>query len=110
MNRRTGWAALAAALAVFGCYPPPPAGVAADDKKEPPMKPGFAEDRAPKEAAPGVGVDGPRAVGYVKALCDIGPRVSGSPGMAKQQELLVKHFEAHGATTTKQDFAARQRS
>ncbi len=112
MNRRTAWATLTVVFGVAGCDPHPPTGDAADDKKELPMKrDGFAEDRAPKAAAgPGVAVDGPRAVGYVKLLCDIGPRISGTPGMARQQELLVKHFEALGAKTTKQEFAARQRS
>jgi len=103
---------LIAALALVGCVPHPPTdAAAADDKKESPVKrDGFAEDRAAKPAAAGPAVDGPRAVGYVKALCDLGPRVSGTPGMAAQQQLLVKHFEALGAKTTKQEFAARQRS
>ncbi|MGL6072653.1 MAG: M28 family peptidase [Fimbriiglobus sp.] len=55
-------------------------------------------------------VKGERVVEYVKKLCDIGPRVSGSEGMKKQQTLLTKHFEDLGGTVTKQDFTARQRS
>src|SRR5438445_4972688 len=41
--------------------------------------------------------DGDRAVEYVKAICDLGTRISGSEGMTKQQDLLQKHFEKLGA-------------
>ena len=121
MNRRaTALTALLAALAVAqtACtsQPGPVATAddrAADDKKEPPMKRDeFAADRTPK-ARPDelkAAVDAERAVKYVKLLCDIGPRVSGREGMRKQQELLVKHFEGHGAKTARQEFKARQRS
>ena len=47
---------------------------------------------------------------YLKQLCDIGPRISGSEGMKKQQELIEKHFKDLGATVTRQEFKARQRS
>ena len=40
--------------------------------------------------------DAKRAMGYLEALCKIGPRVSGTEGMKKQQELLEKHFRARG--------------
>ena len=36
--------------------------------------------------------------------------LSGSDGMSKQQELLVKHFEKHGATVSKQAFTAKAKS
>jgi hypothetical protein len=48
-----------------------------------------------------------RAYGYLKDICAIGRRVSGSPGMTQQQELVTKHFEALGAKVTRQEFAAR---
>jgi hypothetical protein len=69
----------------------------------------FAEDRVPRDLK-AVPLDGERAMKYLKQLCDIGPRVSGSDGMAKQQALVTKHFEAHGAKVTRQEFQARQRS
>jgi hypothetical protein len=47
-----------------------------------------------------------RAYGYLKEICDIGRRVSGSPGMKRQQELITKHFEAHGAKVVRQEFMA----
>jgi glutaminyl-peptide cyclotransferase len=54
--------------------------------------------------------DQERALKYLKQLCDIGPRISGSEGMKKQQELIEKHFKDLGATVTRQEFKARQRS
>jgi hypothetical protein len=54
--------------------------------------------------------DGERALGYLQALCKIGPRISGTDGMKQQQELLKKHFEARGAKVEFQPFTARQLS
>jgi glutaminyl-peptide cyclotransferase len=54
--------------------------------------------------------DGAQAVKYVKQLCDIGPRISGTEGMKKQQELIEAHFKKLGATVTRQEFKARQKS
>ena len=45
---------------------------------------GFASDRV--APAP---FDVKRVMGYLEALCKIGPRISGSDGMKKQQELLT---------------------
>lgn len=69
----------------------------------------FAADRGP---APLVAIpfDGERAMKYLRDICAIGPRISGSDGMAKQQELLRKHFEAHGAQVEFQRFTAQQKS
>jgi hypothetical protein len=77
---------------------------------EPPAKPRdqFAADRAP--AAQPVAFDGRRALDYVRELCKIGPRISGSDGMKKQQELLKAHFEKNGAKVEFQRFTARQAS
>jgi glutaminyl-peptide cyclotransferase len=51
--------------------------------------------------------DGERAYGYLKDLCAIGPRVSGTEGMRQQQEYLQAHFEKLGGNVTLQKFAAR---
>src|SRR5688500_7288886 len=68
----------------------------------------FASDRPePIRAVP---FDADRAMGYLDAVCKIGPRISGSQGMKKQQELLEKHFEKLGARVELQRFPARQRS
>jgi hypothetical protein len=71
--------------------------------------PKFGEARVPA-ALNEVPVDGDRAHKYLTELCAIGPRVSGSPGMAKLQQVVTKHFEAHGATVVRQEFQGRQRS
>ncbi len=38
-----------------------------------------------------------RAFGYLQQVCALGPRISGTPGMAQQQELLKTHFTNLGA-------------
>ena len=43
-------------------------------------------------------------MGYLEALCKIGPRMSGTDGMKKQQELLEKHFTELGGKVTYQRF------
>lgn len=59
---------------------------------------------------PGRCFRGDRAMEYLRAICALGPRVSGSPGMKKQQDLLRKHFESCAATVEWQRFKAQQRS
>ena len=51
--------------------------------------------------------DGKQAYAYLKQVCDIGPRVSGTPGMTQQQKLLTEHFQKLGATVTRQEFQVR---
>lgn len=54
-----------------------------------------------------VPVSGPRAYGYLKQLCGLGPRFSGSEGMRRQQQLLEKHFGDLGAQVARQTFSVR---
>lgn len=107
MTQATGWVIGAVALAAAG------AGasfwwmnrsVSVPNTDAPPK---FAEDAA---AAAAVKFDADRSLRYLKQLCDIGPRVSGTDGMKKQQDLLEKHFKDLGATVTRQEFKAQQRS
>jgi len=56
------------------------------------------------------GFDAGRALGYLKEICKIGPRISGTEGMKRQQELLAKHFEAQGGKVEFQRFSAQQKS
>ena len=51
--------------------------------------------------------DGANAYKYLKQLCDIGPRPSGSTGMAAQQKMLAEHFQKHGGRVEFQRFRAR---
>jgi peptidase M28-like protein len=72
---------------------------------------GFGSDRVqPGQDARPVPFDGKRAMKYLQAICDIGPRMSGTKGMQKQQELVKKHFEDLGFKVTYQSFKARQNS
>jgi len=50
--------------------------------------------------------DAKRAYGYLVDICRLGPRVSGTRGMAQQQQLLVKHFNKLGANIRFQSFDA----
>ena len=54
--------------------------------------------------------DGAQAYEYLKEICDLGPRISGTPGMTRQQELLRRHFEKLGAKVTLQPFRRDIRS
>jgi hypothetical protein len=51
--------------------------------------------------------DGQRSYKVLQDLCNIGPRVSGSPGMIRQQELLSKHFRSLGGDVRLQEFRVR---
>jgi hypothetical protein len=52
--------------------------------------------------------DGKRAMKYLKAICDIGPRQSGTKGMREQIELITKHFEDLGLKVEVQAFSGKQ--
>jgi hypothetical protein len=56
-----------------------------------------ADDQASK-------FDGQRAYGYLRAICALGNRMSGSEGMLRQQELLAKHFKELGVEVEYQRF------
>src|SRR5579871_6214044 len=81
--------------------PGQPAGPA---KAPPAPRTEFAADREMEH------FDAKRAMGYLEGLCKIGPRISGTPGMTKQQEMLRRHFESFGAKVELQRFTARQKS
>jgi hypothetical protein len=90
-----------------------PDAVAAQDPDEEaegkePVRTPFAADRVPPEAPPPVEINGKRAMDYLKAVCAIGPRMSGTAGMRRQQELLRKHFERLGGKVRMQEFKAKQ--
>jgi glutaminyl-peptide cyclotransferase len=51
--------------------------------------------------------DGTQTYKYLKELCAIGPRPSGSPGMKLQQKLLIDHFQKLGGQVGLQRFRAR---
>ncbi len=95
-----------AAVIASGCYvlsKPPAPPTDPDTPKEK-----ATEFAAGRDGAKAVPFDAKRAMGYLKAVCDIGPRISGTEGMKKQQELIEKHFKDLGAKVTYQKFTARQ--
>jgi glutaminyl-peptide cyclotransferase len=89
------------------------------------MTAGCAADRPVADASPPVGppvqlvvdqtaqatvarptnpLNGQRAYSYLEAICALGPRISGSEGMRKQQEMLKVHFEKLGGKVSFQRF------
>jgi len=52
---------------------------------------------------------GERAMEHLEAICELGPRPSGSAAMDRQRALLAKHFRAAGATVAGQAFRIRDR-
>ena len=60
--------------------------------------------------APLVPFDGQQAMKYIKEICELGPRVSGTPAHDKMVDLVEKHFTAQGLTVARQTFDGKQRS
>lgn len=83
---------------------------AVDEKGGMPRVTEFATGGEAKEQPAAAKFDPERALKYLSKLCDIGPRISASEGMKKQQEIIEKHFKDLGATVTRQEFKAKQRS
>ena len=71
----------------------------------------FASERGkPGQDAKPAAFDGKQAMKYLETICALGPRISGSPAMRKQQEIIKKHFEEIGAKVQLQTFTAKQNS
>ena len=66
-----------------------------------------AEPNVSKLALKDIPFDGAKAYEYLKKICQLGPRVSGTPGMDKQQELLTEHFKQLGGKVSRQEFDIR---
>ncbi len=52
-------------------------------------------------------IDGERAYGYLKKICDIGPRIAGSEANTKQRLMVAEHFKAKGGSLHEQTFSTR---
>lgn len=52
-------------------------------------------------------IDGDRAYGYLKAICNFGPRKAGSKANTQQREYVAAHFKKMGATLREQKFATQ---
>ena len=51
-------------------------------------------------------IDGTRAFGYLKQICELGPRPAGSEANTRQRQLVAEHFRKLGAAVTEQKFRA----
>jgi glutaminyl-peptide cyclotransferase len=49
-------------------------------------------------------IDGRRAYGYLKQICEIGPRIAGSEANTRQRKLVAEHFTKLGAKVREQSF------
>jgi glutaminyl-peptide cyclotransferase len=104
-----GGAALVAlgGLAAWAFWPGNPVVLSVPQSPDAPAgRDQFAADRA-ADAAPWA-FDADRAMRYLNRLCELGPRVSGTDGMRRQQDLLKEHFEKLGGQVRFQKFTARQ--
>ncbi|MDB5350847.1 MAG: putative aminopeptidase [Planctomycetota bacterium] len=52
-------------------------------------------------------VNGDRAYGYLKKICEIGPRMAGTEANTRQRNLVAAHFKSMGGTVHEQKFASR---
>ncbi|MFO0958699.1 MAG: M28 family peptidase [Isosphaeraceae bacterium] len=66
-----------------------------------------AQTRAQAVALNPAPISGERAYGYLKKLCDIGPRIAGSEANELQRKMVAEHFKKCGARITEQPFNAR---
>ena len=57
--------------------------------------------------APPAPINGERAFGYLKQICEIGPRIAGSDANARQRKLVADHFTKTGGTVSEQTFRAQ---
>jgi hypothetical protein len=105
-----GPVALLVTTTLFGCVPESKSSPRAAGEESSEPRDEFASDRGKNDRAAPVAIDAKRAMAYLEKICDIGPRISGSDGMKKQQELVKKHFEEQGARVRLQTFTAKQRS
>ena len=72
-----------------------------------PDRAGYAESAVSQLRLEDIPFNGARAYEYLKQLCAIGPRPSGSAGMEAQQKLLAEHFQKLGARVELQRFRIR---
>ena len=56
--------------------------------------------------APPAPIDGQRAYGYLKKICEIGPRIAGSEANTRQRKMVAEHFTKMGGQVREQPFQA----
>jgi hypothetical protein len=78
-----------------------PANQEGEEQEPFPLKAGGADVKP-------VEFDGKRAMKYLEAICAIGPRMTATPGMQAQINLVTKHFEDLGFKVEAQKFMGKQ--
>ena len=68
---------------------------------------GAAEVPSPSRSAIPQQYSAERSMAYLRQLCELGPRPSGSDAMQRQQRLLETFFQERGAQVTRQTFETR---
>jgi len=105
-----GSALLTGYLLLFDRPPPPVTSIEQTAEQAPQQPEG---ELSPASRASGrltlanIPFNGARAYEYLKQICAIGPRFSGSTGMQEQQKLLAAHFSKLGGTVRYQEFRVR---
>lgn len=67
----------------------------------------YARERARARRLEDIPFDGATAYGYLNKICELGTRISGSPGMHAQQKLMSEHFTRLGGAVHLQEFRVR---
>ncbi len=95
------------------CLPPAGRSVATGavdeplpNKSQPAQKKPAAAQEQPADEAPGPRLDPDRAFSYLTKICLLGPRISGSEEMDRQQEMIKDHFTKLKAQVKYQSFDA----
>jgi glutaminyl-peptide cyclotransferase len=70
----------------------------------PALRTTMAEADTPSKVTPAK-IDGDRAYGYLKAICQIGPRPAGSAANARQRKMVADHFKKFGGVVREQPFS-----
>src|SRR5687767_194116 len=62
-------------------------------------------EAAPNQIRPEqIPFDGQQAYEYLRQICALGPRISGTPAMQEQQKLVTSHFDRLGGKVSLQEF------
>jgi hypothetical protein len=65
------------------------------------------DDAGTQVALAEIPFDGRQALEYLRQICQLGPRPSGTAAMQRQQQLLTDHFTKLGARVSRQEFQIR---
>jgi hypothetical protein len=75
----------------------------AQDRKKSAVKDDPRAQTAKLEPAP---IDGARAYGYLKQICDLGPRIAGTEANEQQRKMAALQFQKNGGVVKEQPFVA----